>query len=39
MAHITVNPLNPRSDQYVNSPDNFNTLSSRQVVRIKKIIN
>ena len=30
---------NPRSDQFINYPDNFNTLSSRQVMRIKKIIN
>ena len=28
-----------RSDKYVNSPYNFNMLSSRQVMRIKKIIN
>ena len=34
-----VNPLSPRSDQYLNSPFNFNTLLSRQVMRIKKIIN
>ena len=33
------NPFNPRSDQYVNSLYNFNTLSSRQVMRINKIIN
>ena len=33
------NPLTPRSDQHMNSPYKFNTLSSRQVVRIKKIIN
>ena len=32
-------PLPPRSDQYINSPYNFNTMSSRQVMRIKKIIN
>ena len=31
------NPLIPKSDPYVNSPYNFNTLSSRQVMRIKKI--
>ena len=34
-----VNPLTPRSDQNVNYPYNFNTLLSRQVMRIKKIIN
>ena len=34
-----INPLIPRSNQYVNSPYSFNTLSSRQVMRIKKIIN
>ena len=28
-----------KSDQHINSPYNFNTLSSRQVMRIKKIIN
>ena len=28
-----VNPLTPKSDQYINSPYNFNTLSSRQVMR------
>ena len=33
------NPLTPRSDQYLNSPYNSNTLSSRQVIGIKKIIN
>ena len=31
------NPFTSRSDQYVNSPyNNFNTLSSREVMRIKK---
>ena len=34
-----INPLIPRSDQYINSPYNFNILSSRQVMRIEKIIN
>ena len=34
-----LNPLIPRSDQYMNSPLHFNTLSSRQVMRIKTIIN
>ena len=33
------NPFTPRSDQHINSSYNFNTLSSRQVMRIKKIIN
>ena len=33
-----LNPLTPRSDQYINSSNNFNTLSSKQVMRIKKII-
>ena len=33
------NPLTPRSDQYINSSNNFNTLSSKQVMRIKRIIN
>ena len=23
---VVVNPLTPRSDQYINSPNNFNTL-------------
>ena len=32
-------PLTPRSDQHINSPYTFNTLSSQQVMRIKKIIN
>ena len=32
------NPFTPRSDQYINSLDSFNTLSSRQVIRINKII-
>ena len=35
----SINPFTPRSDQHVNSPYNSNTLSSRQVMRIKKIIN
>ena len=30
--------LSLRSDQYINSPYNFNTLLSRQVMRNKKII-
>ena len=34
-----VNLLTPRSDQFINSPYIFNTLSGRQVMRIKKIIN
>ena len=34
-----VNSFIPRSDQYINSPYNFNTLSSRLATRIKKSIN
>ena len=34
-----INPLTPRSDQNINSPYNFNTLSSRKIMRIEKIIN
>ena len=33
------NPFPPRSDHYVISPYIINTLSTRQVMRIKKIIN
>ena len=33
-----VNPLTPRSDQYINSSNNFNTLSSKLVMRTKRII-
>ena len=33
------NPLGLKSDQPIISPYNFDTLSSRQVMRIKKIIN
>ena len=33
-----INPFTPSSDQYINSPYN-NTMSSREVMRIKKIIN
>ena len=33
------NPFTPRSDQHTNSPYNSNTPSSRQVMRINKIIN
>ena len=32
----TFNPLTPMSDQDRTSPYNFNTISSRQVMRIKK---
>ena len=35
---LYINPLTPRSDQYIASPYNGITLSSRQVMRIKKII-
>ena len=34
-----VNPLTPMSDEDRISPNNINTISSRQVVRIKKYIN
>ena len=33
-----VNPLTPKSDQPVTSPYNIHTLSSKQVMRILKII-
>ena len=33
------NPLTPRSDHYMNSSNYFNTMSSKQVTRIKRIIN
>ena len=36
---ICFNPFTPKNDEYLNSPYNFNTWSSRQVMRIKKIIN
>ena len=35
----SLHPLTSRSDQHINSPYHFNTLSSRQVMRIKKFIN
>ena len=31
------NPFTPRSNHYLNYPYKFNTLSSRQVMRIKKL--
>ena len=31
-------PLTPRSDQHVTSPCNIHTLSSKQVMRILKLI-
>ena len=34
-----VNPLTPMSDEDRISPNNIHTISSRQVVRIKKYIN
>ena len=37
-AAITVNPLTHRSDRYVNSLYIVNTVSNRQVMRMKKII-
>ena len=36
---LVLNPFTPRSDQHINSPYNSNTLSRRQVMRIKKMIN
>ena len=36
---IPINPLTPMSDQNRISPNNINTISSRQVVRIKENIN
>ena len=35
---IAFNPLTPRSDQHVISPYNLHTLSSKQVMRIPKLI-
>ena len=35
-ADAPLNPLTPTSDQYRISPYNINTISSRQVMRIKK---
>ena len=32
-----LNPLTPMSDQHINSPFDFHTLSSKQVMRIKKL--
>ena len=44
IPQLTCNPFalsqgTPMIDQYINSPYNFNTLSSRQLMRMKKIIN
>ena len=36
---ITLNPLTPMSDQDRISPHNINTISTRQVMRMKKNIN
>ena len=38
-TEVLINPLTPRSDQHIKSPYNFNTLSSREVLRIQKVIN
>ena len=38
-ATVLINPLTPMSDQDRISPYNINTISSRQVMRIKKNIN
>ena len=37
-SHIPLNPLTPRSDQRVTSPYNIHTLSSKQVMRLLKLI-
>ena len=37
VLHLT-NPLTPRSDKHVTSPYNIYTLSSKQVVRLLKLI-
>ena len=34
-----MNPSTPKSDHYINYSTNFNTLSRKQVMRIKRIIN
>ena len=39
ISFIPINPLTPISDQDRISPYSINTISSRQVVRIKKYIN
>ena len=39
VSKFSFNPLTTRSDHYINSSNNFNTLSSKQVMRIKRIIN
>ena len=36
--NLTLNPLTPRSDSHVTSPNNIHTLSSKQVMRILKLI-
>lgn len=36
MSLIGLNPLTLGSDQYTNSPYDFNTLTKRQVIRILK---
>ena len=33
---ISINPFTPKSDKHINSPYDFNTLSSRQVMRINE---
>ena len=35
---ISINPLTPRSDKNITSPHNVHTLSSKQVMRIFKLI-
>ena len=36
--YVTLSLPGPRSDHFINSPYNSNTLSSRQLMRIRKII-
>ena len=31
------NPLTPKSDEYITSPDNIHSLSNKQVMRILKL--
>ena len=36
--HLSINPLTPRSVQFVTSPYNIHTLLSKQVMRIIKLV-
>ena len=38
MFAFVFNPLTPMSDQDIISPNNINTISSRQVMRIRKLL-